>query len=512
MNPLAHNLIHRFNVGDALRRSAARLPQQRAIYFLGRELTYAELDALANRMARKLMAAGVGHGDSVAIFATNSPEYVAAFFGCARIGVALVPINLMFTAEDVAYVLKKTRVKVLLVEPAFQAKVSAPPETCFTLDDKFRESLAELNAAPVEQFVESEATHLIIFTSGTTAKPKGVVLTHLNFYAYLMASYADYGRDRTIKFLLALPMFHVAGLVMTFGCFASGCESVILPLPKPEQIIHAIAVQKVNSLSLPATVWVGLISMPLIEAVDLSSLKRLFVFQYLPTPVFQRWRRIAPQAEWINCWGQTETTALGSTTPPAELGSMLAAPDPIGVQHVPLELRIVDEEMNDVEPGKPGEIVLRGPCISPGYFEDPAANEALFRGGWHHTGDVARVDEHGWLYFVDRKKDMIKTGGENVSSQEVEEAIAQHPSVAEVAVIGLDDPYWIEKVVACVVPLPGRDVNEDELMAHARSRLATFKVPKQIHVMKEFPKSPTGKVLKRVLRQQFNGEASGAAR
>jgi len=323
---------------------------------------------------------------------------------------------------------------------------------------------------------------------------------------------ADYGRDRTIKFLLALPMFHVAGLVMTFGCFASGCESVILPLPKPEQIIHAIAVQKVNTLSLPATVWVGLISMPLIEAVDLSSLKRLFVFQYLPTPVFQRWRRIAPQAEWVNCWGQTETTALGSTTPPSELGSMLAAPDPIGVQHVLLELRIVDEEMNDVEPGKPGEIVLRGPCISPGYFEDPAANEAVFRGGWHHTGDVARVDEHGWLYFVDRKKDMIKTGGENVSSQEVEEAIAQHPSVAEVAVIGLDDPYWIEKVVACVVALPGRDVNEDELMAHARSRLASFKVPKQIHVMKEFPKSPTGKVLKRVLRQQFNGEASGAAR
>jgi fatty-acyl-CoA synthase len=512
MTDLAHNLIHRFNVGDALRRSAARAPQQRAIHFLGRELNYAELDALANRIARKLMAAGVGHGDSVAIFATNSPEYVAAFFGCARIGAALVPINLMFTAEDVAYVLKKTRVKVLLVEPAFQAKVISLPATSFIMDDKFRESLNELDSAPVEQLVESEATHLIIFTSGTTAKPKGVVLTHLNFYAYLMASYADYGRDRTIKFLLALPMFHVAGLVMTFGCFASGCESVILPLPKPEQIIHAIAVQKVNTLSLPATVWVGLISMPLIEAVDLSSLKRLFVFQYLPTPVFQRWRRIAPQAEWVNCWGQTETTALGSTTPPSELGSMLAAPDPIGVQHVLLELRIVDEEMNDVERGKPGEIVLRGPCISPGYFEDQAANEAVFRGGWHHTGDVARVDEHGWLYFVDRKKDMIKTGGENVSSQEVEEAIAQHPSVAEVAVIGLDDPYWIEKVVACVVALPGRDVNEDELMAHARSRLASFKVPKQIHVMKEFPKSPTGKVLKRVLRQQFNGEASGAAR
>jgi fatty-acyl-CoA synthase len=512
MTDLDFNLIHRFNVGDALRRSAARYPQQRAIHFMGRELTYAELDALANRLARKLMASGVGRGDSVAIFATNSPEFVATFFGCARIGAALVPINLMFTAEDVAYVFEKTRVKTLLVEPIFQAKVSSPPANCFVLDDKFRESLNEYDATPVEQFVESESTHLIIFTSGTTAKPKGVVLTHLNFYAYLLASYADYGGDRTIKFLLALPMFHIAGLVMTFGCFASGCESVIIPLPKPEQIIHAIAVQRVSTVSLPATVWVGLISMPLIEAVDLSSLRRLFVFQYLPTPVFQRWRRIAPQAEWINCWGQTETTALGSTTPSAELGRMLAAPDPIGVQHLPLELRIVDEEMKDVEPGQPGEIVLRGPCISPGYFEDPAANEALFRGGWHHTGDVARVDEHGWLYFLDRKKDMIKSGGENVSSQEVEEAIAQHPSVAEVAVVGLHDPYWIEKVVACVVAMPGHKVNEEELMAHARSRLASFKVPKEIHVMSEFPKNPTGKVLKRVLRERLNGDAAGAAK
>jgi fatty-acyl-CoA synthase len=512
MTDLGHNLIHRFNVGDALRRSAAQTPQQRAIHFMGRELTYAELDALSNRMARKLLAAGLKRGDSVAIFATNSPEYVAAFFGCARIGAALVPINLMFTAEDVTYVFEKTRVKTLLVEPMFQSKVLAPPQNCFVLDEKFRESLNEFDFAPVEEFVESEATHLIIFTSGTTAKPKGVVLTHLNFYAYLLASYADYGRDTSMKYLLALPMFHVAGLVMTFGCFASGCESVIIPLPKPEQIVHAIAVQKVTSLSLPATVWVGLISMPLIEAVDLSSLKRLFVFQYLPTPVFQRWRRIAPQAEWINCWGQTETTALGSTTPPAELGKMLAAPDPIGVRHMPLELRIVDEEMKDVEPGKPGEIVLRGPCVSPGYFEDPAANAATFRGGWHHTGDVARVDEHGWLYFLDRKKDMIKSGGENVSSQEVEEAIAAHPAVAEVAVVGLHDPYWIEKVVACVVPMTGQQVNEEDLMAHARSRLASFKVPKEIHVMTEFPKNPTGKVLKRILRERLNSEAAGAGK
>lgn len=507
---LEYNLIHRFNAGDALRRSAARAPQQRAAHFQGRELTYAELDRLANRLARLLTAAGIGPGDAVAIFAANSPEYVATFFGCARIGAVLVPINLMFNADDVDYVLEKTHAKALLVEPTFLSKVNRAPGVRFLMDDQFRKTLAVHDGSAVEQSVNHEDPLLVIFTSGTTAKPKGVVLTHLNFYAYLLSGYAEFGLDRTRSYLLALPMFHVAGLVNMFSCFASGCDSVIIPLPKPEPILHAITVHKINTVALPATVWVGLLQTPGIDTADISSLTHPFVFQYLPTPVFQRWRQLAPNAEWVNCWGQTETTALGSSTPAADLGRMLSAPDPIGMQHLALELRIVDEEMKDVEPGKPGEIVLRGPCVTPGYFEDPEANEALSRGGWHHTGDVAYRDEHGCLYFLDRKKDMIKSGGENVSSQEVEEAIAQHPGVAEVAVIGLPDPYWIEKVVACVVPAPGAQPSEDELLAYARMRLASFKVPKQIHVMADFPKNPTGKVLKRVLRQRFSQDDAEA--
>ncbi len=510
MSDLEYNLIHRFNVGDALRRSAVRSPQQRALHFAGRDVSYAELDALANRVARLLMANGVGRGDSVAIFSMNSPEYVATFFGCARIGASLVPINLMFTADDVDYVLEKTRVKALLAEPMFLSKVNRKPAVLVQMDHSFREMLETYDGAPVEKFVASEDTSLIVFTSGTTARPKGVVLTHLNLHAYLLATFTEHGVDRTLRYLLSLPMFHIAGLVQSFACLASGCDSVVLQLPKPEPILQAIVTHKINVMALPATVWVGLASVPGIEAADLSSLKRLFVFQYLPTPVFNHWRKMAPQAEWANVWGQTETSAIGSSTPPADLERMLAAPDPIGIQHMPLELRIVDEEMKDVEDGKPGEIVVRGPSVTPGYFEDPAANQELFRGGWHHTGDVAYRDEHGWLYFLDRKKDMIKTGGENVSSQEVEEAIAQCPGVAEVAVVGLPDPYWIEKVVACVVPMPGVQLTEQDLLAHARSRLASFRVPKQIFVMRELPKNPSGKVLKRILRQQLGADVSGA--
>jgi fatty-acyl-CoA synthase len=510
MSDLNHNLIHRFNVGDALRRSAVRSPQQLAIHFCGRELSYADFDALANRIARLLMATGIHRGDRVAILATNSPEYAATFFACARIGAMLVPINLLFTPEDVDYVLEKTRASALLLEPMFAAKVYQGPAIRFLLDEQFRETVAAQDGSAVEEFVSSEDPLLIIFTSGTTAKPKGVVLTHLNWFAYLLGSCADYGLDRSLSYLLALPMFHVAGLSMTFSCFASGCTSVIIPLPKPEPILQAIHQHRVTTLALPATVWVGLLQAPGIEQADLSCLKRLFVFQYLPTPVFQRWREMVPQAQWHNCWGQTESTALGSSTPAAELGQLLHAPDPIGLQHLPVELRIVDENMKEVEPNKPGEIVLRGPCLTPGYFEDAEANAALFRGGWHHTGDVACRDQEGWLYFLDRKKDMIKSGGENVSSQEVEEAIAQHPAVAEVAVIGLPDSYWIEKVVACVVPVPGAAVTADELLAYTRSRLAGYKVPKQIHVMQEFPKNPTGKVLKRVLREKLQEAVASA--
>src|SRR5262245_13437090 len=259
---LEYNLIHRFNVGDALRRSAARNPRQLAIHFQGRKITYAELDASANRLARLLCNSGIGRGDTVAIFAVNSPEYVAAFFGCARIGAALVPINLMFTTDDVDYVLERTRAKALLVEPMFTAKVNRAPALHFLMNDQFRGSLAAQSSDPVEQFVDNEDSVLIIFTSGTTAKPKGVVLTHLNFHAYLLASYAEFGVDRTRRYLLALPMFHVAGLVTMFSCFASGCDSVVIPLPKPEPILEAIVNQKINTLALPATVWVGLLQAP----------------------------------------------------------------------------------------------------------------------------------------------------------------------------------------------------------------------------------------------------------
>ncbi len=508
MSDLGYNLIHRFNIGDALRRSAARYPARRALHCAGRDVSYAELDALANRAARLLSDAGVRRGDAVGILSLNSPEYVALLFGCARIGAPLVPVNLMLTADDIDYLLEKTHVRVLLVDPALEGKLNREGAVVtrlgrrWSMDAALREELEALDGGAVEEFVESDDTATIVFTSGTTARPKGVVYTHGNWYAVLLSLFGDIGFRRDESCLLALPMFHVGGLAMTISTIAAGAEGIILPAIRVEAIAQAMREHKLTTMSLPATTWVGLLQTPGIESLDFSSLKKPLVFQYLPTPIFNRWRELVPHAEWINYFGQSETVS-GASACGAELGGLLHAPDPIGTAHLPVEIRVVDDEMRDLPAGQVGEFVMRGPSITPGYFEDAAANEALFRGGWHHTGDMGYRDSNGCLYFVDRKKDMIKSGGENVSSQEVEEALSQHGDVVEVAVVGIADPYWIEKVVAAVVPAAGSQVTEEALIAFARSRLASFKAPKQVFLMRELPKNPTGKVLKRVLREQL---------
>ncbi len=508
MQDLHYNLIHRANLGDMLRRTAARYPHKPAMLGAHGSVSYSELEQRANRLARFLQSAGIGRGDAVAYLGMNSLDYVAALYGCALIGAPLVPVNLMLSTEDVDYLLDRVHAKALVLDPVLESKVnwsgvaSTLPHV-WKLTPETQSEIAAMDGSSVEEYVENEDAATIIFTSGTTARPKGVVNTHLNWLANILSAFADSSYRREWSCLLALPMFHIAGLSTLAATVASGMTGILIPLPRPDMIVNAIATYRPNVLGLPATVYVGLLHHPGIEHVDFSCFKRLAVFQYLPTNLFQQWRAMAPQAEWMNYWGQSEMTPLGSCTPPEDLGRKLIAPDPIGIPHTPLEIRVVDDAMKELGPNQIGELVCRGPSIMPGYFEDPAANEAVFRGGWHHTGDMGYKDDEGFLYFSDRKKDMIKSGGENVSSQEVEEAIARHPAVQEVAVVGVHDPYWIEKVVAVVVVRPGAAVTEEQLFQHGRAALATFKAPKEVRIVGSLPKNPSGKILKRELRKSI---------
>ena len=283
LHDLAYNLIHRCNVGDVLKRTAARYPTKRAIHFRGRDLTYAQLDALTNRLARLLHNAGLRRGDPVAILGLNSPEYVAAFFGCPRIGAPLVPINLMLTPDDVDYLLEKVRAKAILIAPGLESKLNGNGPIVrglkhqWTMNDAFLKDLAAIDPSPVEEYVDDNDPATIIFTSGTTARPKGVVNTHLNWFMNLISAFGDSTYNRNWSFLLALPMFHVAGLSGVMGCFAAGCESVIISIPKVDLIFEAINKQRPNILGLPATVYVGMLNDPRINEVDFSCLKRSWV-------------------------------------------------------------------------------------------------------------------------------------------------------------------------------------------------------------------------------------------
>ena len=515
------NLLRRFNVGDLLQRSARRVPTAVALRFDGRDVRYGELADMAARVSRALLQAGVGPQDVVAALGLNSPEYVALWFGAASIGAVLLPLNALLRGRELTGALARARARALMVDGALWpllAGESDPLESIvvrwFVGDPSatppgftpMGEALAAADEGRPDVMVPSEAPCTLLFTSGTEAQPKGVVGTHLNWHAALLSALSDLEIGRRQRMLLALPLFHVAGLYVMLATMATGATGILVRRIEPTAVLDAIEQERASYLVLPATAYVGLLAQPDLERRDLSSLARAIVFQYLPGSAMRRLRQLAPQVEWMGYWGQSELTPLGASTWSTEVFDRASRPDPIGHPHLPLEVRLVDEDDRDVPPGQVGEVVVRGPAVMAGYFEDVEGTAHTFRGGWHHTGDLAATDGDGFLYFVDRRKDIIKTGGENVSSQEVEEVVARHPGVAAVSVIGLPDPYWVEAVVAVVVAAAGYpDDLGPSILEHCRRELASFKVPKQVHVVDELPKSPAGKVLKRVLQQRFGG-------
>jgi fatty-acyl-CoA synthase len=280
-----------------------------------------------------------------------------------------------------------------------------------------------------------------------------------------------------------------------------GATSVILPAPDPEAICAAIESHRATKLFCPPTVWISLLRSGALDRHDVSSLRKgYYGASIMPVEVLRELGERLPQVELWNFYGQTEMSPVATILKP---GDQVRKAGSAGIAVMNVETRIVDDEDRPVPAGTVGEIVHRSPQAMTGYWNDPERTADTFRNGWFHSGDLGVMDDEGYLTVVDRKKDMIKSGGENVASKEVEECLFQHPAVAEVAVFGLPDPLWIEAVVACVVPRQGMTVAPEELIAFARERLAGFKTPKKIFIVESLPKNPSGKILKRELRDRF---------
>jgi fatty-acyl-CoA synthase len=507
----ALSLLRQQSLGEMLRRSARRHAQRVAIICGETTWTYAEFDALVDRLANGLRAKGVAKGDRVAIVARNSHAFMALRFAVARIGAVLVPINFMLSVEDTAYVLDHSGAAMLLVDATTLsvalAAWSGPAEAVFGLPGEHAprpEGVASWERLIGEEAVAEDPAGAedllqIIYTSGTESRPKGAMLTHSAVLWQYQSVVIDGEWDAGTIALHALPLYHCAQLDAMIGPgLQVGCRNVITSVPSADNLIPLLARYKVTSFFAPPTVWISLLRSPLFDEHDLSSLQKAYYgASIMPGEVLREIRERIPGLRLWNMYGQTEIAPVATCLFPEEHD---ARPSSCGRPVLHVSTRVVDDELNDIAPGEVGEVVHRSPHLMSGYWNDPEKTAAAFEGGWFHSGDLATIDADGYITIVDRKKDMIKSGGENVSSREVEEAIYLHPAVAETAVIGAPDPLWVEAVTAIVVPRSGQSLGEEELIAHCRAHLSGFKVPKRVVLVEELPRNASGKILKRELR------------
>jgi fatty-acyl-CoA synthase len=507
-------------LADLLRRSAARFPGKTAIIDGPRALTFAELDAAVSSAAAALRGRGLRPGDRVALLARNSVHFAVLNFAAARAGLVLVPINFMLTSEEVAFILRHCGASAVIADHGELQRVAAKAVEQAGLEPRVRGWIGPGDQAPPdgwdavtawerepapdgpEVITGDDEPIRIMYTSGTESRPKGALLSSRALVSEYVSAIVDGGMTADDIDLHTLPLYHCAQL----DCFLGpdvylGATSVILPAPAPQAILSAIQEHRVTKFFAPPTVWISLLRHPDFDRYDLSSLRKgYYGASPMPVEVLREIQRRLPEVRLWNFYGQTELAPVATILPPEE---QVAYAGSAGRPALNVETRVVDDDGRPLPPGEVGEVVHRSPHATLGYYNDPERTAAAFAGGWFHSGDLGVFSAEGRLTIVDRKKDMIKTGGENVASREVEEAIYLHPAVAEVAVFAVPDPKWVEAVTAVVVLRPGAALTPGELKEHAAAHLARFKVPKAFHLIDSLPKNPSGKILKRQLRDEY---------
>ncbi|MCL6612096.1 MAG: AMP-binding protein [Peptococcaceae bacterium] len=528
MDPkLSHNLIHRVAVGDILRRSAGRRPHKEAVVeYRGGErksLTFHQLNGACNRFARAVRGLGLRKGDRVAAICLNSTEYVISLYGLAKGGFVSVPVNPGLNPRELAYVLNHSEAKALIVDDAFVpllAKhldhvpnikhfISLPvsgqqPQDPFV---DFNDFIAGADGAEIEDVIIEDRDILqIMYTSGTTAMPKGVMISNLNVYVAALQNTIELKIDQDSVVTTMMPIFHCAQHTLLTTALLACSKSVVIRSFDPEGLMKTIQAERVTWLFALPMMYRYLLDHPAVNNYDLSSLQTCL---YAMTPMDRRTLEDARKrinATFILGTGQTEaypaTNYFNPGWYPEKEGNIW------GMSSPGYDTAVVDDDGNILPPEQVGEIVWRGPGVMEGYFKDPEATGQAGKFGWHHSGDLGYVDRDGMLVFVDRKKDMIKTGGENVPSIKVEAAILAHPKVEAAAVIGLPHPHWAEAVTAVVVPRKGSGLTGDEVINWCRQELGGFQVPKSVIFVDDLPRTSTGKVKKHELRKQFAGHYS----
>ncbi|MGV0743630.1 fatty-acid--CoA ligase FadD5 [Mycolicibacterium sp. XJ870] len=523
-------LARRQNWTNQLARHALMQPDKTALRFLGRTTTWAELDHRVSRLAGALSRRGVGFGDRVLILMLNRNEFVESFLAANKLGAIAVPVNFRMTPPEIAFLVSDCDARVVITESVLAGVATAVRDLDTTLSTVivagagtesaaedavlgYDDLIAEPGESPAPVDIPNDSPALIMYTSGTTGRPKGAVLTHTNLagqaMTFLFTNGADINND--VGFI-GVPLFHIAGIGNMIIGLLLGSPTVIYPLGAfdPGALLDVLEAEKVTGIFLVPAQWQAVCA----EQKAKPRKLKLRVLSWGAAPasdtLLRNMSETFPGTQILAAFGQTEmspvTCMLLGEDAIRKLGS-------VGKVIPTVSARVVDEDMNDVPVGQVGEIVYRAPTLMAGYWNNPKATAEAFAGGWFHSGDLVRQDEEGYIWVVDRKKDMIISGGENIYCAEVENVLAAHPAIVEVAVIGRKHEKWGEVPVAVVAlstesgKQADKSLSLEDLDAFLTERLARYKHPKALEIVDALPRNPSGKVLKTELRERFSFQA-----
>lgn len=505
-------------VADVTRAQAAIRPDAIAQVFEGRQTTYAELDRRASQVAQALIADGCKPDARIGFMGKGSDRYFEMLYGAFKAKAVVVGVNWRLAAPEVAYVLNDSKTEILFVGAEFYDLVEKVLPECPTVrkvialdggrndwqsfDDWRDAAKAEdpmLPAAPDDDVIQ-------LYTSGTTGHPKGVQLTNANYISIFKqgagAGWANWGEDDVV--LVCMPLFHVAGVNIGILGNLHGCRNVILKDVDPQVILQLIESEKLTIAFMVPAVILFLLQQPNIASTDVSSLRQiLYGASPIAEDVLRRAQDTFKGAGFVQLYGLTETAGGATSLPPDAHDPAKGKLRSCGIVSPDMEIRVVDENGKDVPVGEVGEIVIRGGSVMKGYWNRAEATQDAIRDGWFYSGDAGFFDKDGYLFIHDRVKDMIVSGGENIYPAEVENALFGHPAIADAAVVGVPHEKWGEAVKAIVVLKPGEQATQDDIIAFAKTRIASYKVPKSVDFIDALPRNPSGKILRRELRAPY---------
>lgn len=489
-----------------LESKAALIGTRAAVIYKDQPVTYNELLSRARRFAHALQDLGIKADDKVALMLNNCPEYIISYFACAYLGAVAVPVNIFYKERELEYLLRNSDSVALIASPAFAevfSKIENKPPLFkwLIVNGSYREGLefskleAAAKAGPFEAKCTGESVAEILYTSGTTADPKGTMLTHTNLFFHANAISNLLKLDDNDRSMLVVPMFHGYGITVMLCSLLTGASMVLLDPFNPTEVFEQIQKHRVTFLPMVVAMYFVLVNHPDRKKYDLSCLRiGISGASAMPAQLMKEASE-AFNIKILEAWGLTECSASATIQrmdKPYKEGS-------VGLAYDGVQVGVMDESGKLKGPNETGELVIKGPLVMKGYYKKPKETAEALIDGWLHTGDMGYYDNDGYFFMVDRKKELINVGGEKVFHREVEELMYQHPAVADAVLVPQKDPRLGEIPVAIIMLKAGSSVSEKEITDFLGQRLARFKVPRKVYIVKQMPRSPVGKILKREL-------------